>query len=144
MKRENRLVLYLLSLTWGAIMTIIGFVVALILITFMAKSIRISFYRGRMIIHFKYRSFGGAGLGLVIISSGREGNYTLLDHEIGHSIQNCWYGPLFIFLVAIPSAIRYQMWDYLDKKYRSKYGIPKDYDSIWFEKQATELGGYYF
>lgn len=53
-------------------------------------------------------------------------------HEFGHSIQNMIFGPLFPFIVAIPSAIRY--WLYTFKKLKS------DYNSIWFERTATDWG----
>jgi len=57
-------------------------------------------------------------------------------HEFGHSLQNLIWGPLFPFVIAIPSAIRYQY-----QNYRSRKGLPnKDYDAIWFEGQATKWG----
>lgn len=56
-----------------------------------------------------------------------------LNHEFGHAIQNMLYGPFFIFLVAIPSGIRYQL-------ITRKIIKVKDYDDIWFERQATNWG----
>ena len=53
-------------------------------------------------------------------------------HEFGHSIQNMIFGPLFPFIVAIPSAIRYWL-DYYGK-------LKSDYYDIWFERTATEWG----
>lgn len=45
-------------------------------------------------------------------------------------------GPLFIFIVAIPSACRYHY-----QNYRSSKGLPnEDYDAIWFEGTATKWG----
>ena len=62
----------------------------------------------------------------------------MLAHESGHGIQNAIMGPLFIFLVAIPSAARY--W-YRELKFNRK-GLtpPTAYDAIWFEGSATYLG----
>lgn len=59
-------------------------------------------------------------------------------HEFGHSIQNAILGPFFIFIVALPSAIRYHY-----KNYRTKLGKVYSvdwYDSIWFEGTATKYG----
>ena len=66
-----------------------------------------------------------------------KGSGTLTEaHEFGHSLQNLIFGPLFPFIVAIPSVIRCQY-----QNYRSKKGLPnKEYDSIWFEFQASSLG----
>jgi hypothetical protein len=51
------------------------------------------------------------------------------------------FGPLFIPLVAIPSATRY----WYRRRLRKAYGEPilkklPSYDSVWFEGQATRLG----
>ena len=59
-------------------------------------------------------------------------------HEYGHSIQNCFYGPLMPFIVMIPSIIRFWYIEIFYYRKKKKYG--KAYDSIWFEKQATNLG----
>ena len=57
-------------------------------------------------------------------------------HEFGHSLQNIIWGPLFPFVIAIPSAIRYHY-----QNWRSSKGLPnKEYDAIWFEGQATRWG----
>jgi hypothetical protein len=64
-----------------------------------------------------------------------------MAHECGHGLQNIMFGPLFIFIIFIPSCIRY--W-YRELRYERK-GImpPTSYDSIWFEGWATELGKKY-
>lgn len=44
------------------------------------------------------------------------------------------WGPLFPFVIALPSAIRYHY-----QNWRSKKGLEnKPYDAIWFEGQATK------
>lgn len=139
MKKESLVLFYLLSFTWGLLYTAVGIVVLIFIMILMPGKIRLSTARGRIRVHFKYKAFGGASLGIVIITSGNFYNHSLINHEIGHSIQNAWFGPAFPFIVAIPSAIRYQMWDYLVEKHNRK-----DYDAIWFEGQATRLGDIYF
>ena len=55
------------------------------------------------------------------------------NHEYGHTFQNAILGPFFIFIVAIPSAIRYWYREFSKK-------TQPDYDAIWFEGSATEIG----
>ena len=60
-------------------------------------------------------------------------------HEIGHTFQNAVLGPLYPFLVLIPSAIRYWMFGS-----RTRHGKPNPpYDGIWFEAAATDVGTEY-
>jgi hypothetical protein len=65
----------------------------------------------------------------------------MLDHEFGHSLQNCYIGPMMPF-ISIASAIRYWYREILFWE-----GIPyenmSDYDDIWFEGTATYLGKHY-
>jgi hypothetical protein len=57
-------------------------------------------------------------------------------HEYGHSLQNCVYGWLFPLLVGIPSIVRFY-W----REWREAHGKAlSDYDSAWFEAQATRWG----
>lgn len=58
------------------------------------------------------------------------------NHEYGHTFQNAILGPFFIFIVAIPSAIRY----WYQEIRRRQYKHTTDYDLIWFEGSATDIG----
>ena len=58
------------------------------------------------------------------------------NHEYGHTFQNAILGPFFIFIVAIPSAIRYWYQTIREKQNKEN----KDYDLIWFEGGATDIG----
>lgn len=140
-KKENKFLFYLLSFTWGIMWTLIGLIALIFVAVFMGKSTELFIYRGRIFVEFKDLNFGGASLGIVIFVSSRY--EPLMSHEIGHTIQNTWFGPLFIFLVAIPSGIRYQLMGWLRKRHYKKYGTRLDYDAIWFEGQATALGERY-
>ena len=63
-------------------------------------------------------------------------SYHVKCHEYGHSLQNCLWGPIGIFVITIPSAIRYWVFHF-----REKFGKKNpSYDSIWFEGQATKWG----
>ena len=131
---------WFLSLTWGVLMTVIGLLVTAFAIIFLKGKVH---RNGFTYIVEVGGNWGGLSLGAVALCGG----YTTVcrdeewfqhtrRHEFGHSIQNCILGPLFPFLVAIPSAIRYHY-----QNYRSKKGLPnKGYDDIWFEGTATKFG----
>lgn len=129
---------YLLSFTWGIIMTAIGFLVGGVLTLFGHRAIK----EGPCWCFIVGDNWGGVSLGPVMLMS--PANYAAgrtVGHEFGHSLQNCVWGPLFPFVVAIPSAARY--WA---REFQRNKGTPPttDYDAIWFEGQATEWGDKYF
>lgn len=138
MKKENRFVFYLLSFTWGLLWTVIGLLTALFIVIVYRKEVRVVKHQGRLRIHFKKKNFGGASMGVVIITSGGFISPRLVKHELGHTIQSARFGLLFIPLIAIPSGIRYQY------RSRTKKPLKTMYDDIWFEGQATRLGSKYF
>lgn len=128
------------QLTWGIIMSLIGLITVLICVIFLKCKVH---KNGFTFIIEIGGNWGGVNLGCVSLCGG----YTTVcpdenwfqhtrRHEFGHSLQNLIFGPLFPFIVAIPSAIRYHY-----QNYRSKKGLSnKEYDSIWFEGQATKWG----
>jgi len=132
MKDINKTLYFLLSFTWGLPMTLIGCIAAVAMIITGHKPKRFGWA-----IYFEIgKGWGGVNLGPVFICN-RDSSDNLKAHEFGHSIQNCYFGPLMIFIVAIPSATRYWIREW--KKSRGVKNLPP-YDSIWFEGQATELG----
>lgn len=105
---------WFLSLTWGIVMSSIGLIVSLaLLITgHRPKKFGFSFY-------FEVgENWGGLELGCIFIVN-KNPSEDLLYHESGHTIQNTYLGPLFPFLIGIPSAIRYWLREKktLEKKY---------------------------
>lgn len=130
---------WLIQLTWGILMTLIGLLVTGFCILFLkGKPHR----NGFSYIVEVGGDWGGLELGAVSLC----GSYSQPNgpcynpswykhtacHEFGHSLQNLWWGPLFPFVISIPSAIRYWM----DRAGKLK----SDYEGIWFESQATRLG----
>lgn len=115
-KRNLYLILfYFLSFTWGIIMTAIGLVVMLVLLPFR----KVRFNRGRFYAVVG-KNWGGLELGcFYLICKNCETDKRVVAHEgFGHSAQNCILGPLFPFVVAIPSATRY--WLIEQKTYEGK------------------------
>lgn len=136
---------WIVQFTWGSLMTLIGlFTTAFCLLFLKGKAHR----NGFGVITEVGGNWGGLELGAFALCgrySQKEGpcyNPHWFEHtrrhEFGHSIQNMIFGPLFPFVVGLPSAIRY-WYDRLDKKHASERGLDW-YDSIWFEGTATNWG----
>ena len=144
---------WIISLTWGIIMTSIGLVVTLglNLIKFAGVQagydLNIKTHRnGCSFITEVGGNWGGVELGAFALC----GNYSekspnwfdhTRKHEFGHAVQHLVLGPFFIFIIAIPSACRYWYQRIMQKKGKT---FPAEwYDSIWFEGTATSLGTKY-
>ncbi len=131
--RMSKPVFYLLSCTWGIVHTLLGALVALVLVLMGHRPKKWGYCR-----YFELpRMRGGVSLGIFFVTHPRPSEH-IRDHEHGHAIQNCLWGPIFPFLIAIPSFVRCQ-W----RNVRRKLGIKRPqrpYDAIWFEGQASEWG----
>ena len=124
---------YILSFTWGLPMTLIGLISACVLFCIGYRPTRYGYC-----IHFTVgKNWGGLNLGIFIFTDEKTSEVTKA-HEHGHALQNCLYGFLMPFIVAIPSAIRY--WHREMKYYAKGKNPPTEYDSVWFEGQATKWG----
>ena len=123
---------YLLSFTWGLPFTLIGCIVAFILICTGRKPVKYGWNW-----YFEIEGIDwGLNLGLFIIVPKECGN-ALRNHEHGHGIQNTYFGIFTPAIVAIPSAIRF--WYIIIKQKKNKM-FTYNYDDIWFEGSATESG----
>lgn len=127
---------WVISCTWGILMTFCGACVALFMLITKHKPQKFhhSIY---FVVDGKWA--GGFNVGPFFILS-HASTLSVKQHEAGHGIQNLMYGPLMPFIVAIPSAIRYWYREYLINNGKKTYNELPDYDSIWFEGQATALG----
>ncbi len=123
-------IFYLLSFTWGLPITAAGAVTALFMRLMGAKRSRV----GNCVCYEYGRGWGGFSLGVFIFT--QEGaDKNLKWHEHGHGLQNCVFGPFMIFLVSLPSAVRYRY-----RRLKKDKSRLKPYESIWFESQATRMG----
>lgn len=130
---------YILSFTWGILMTLIGFIVAAIFLLTKHKAHK-NVYGWYFVTG---KGWGGVDLGMISIVN-ENPSRDLLNHEFGHAVQNCYWGILFIPIIAIPSAVRYWYREYLVRFRNKNYWDLPDYDSIWFEGQATNIGNEYY
>lgn len=93
---------YILSVTWGCIMTTIGALVSLILLILGYKPKKWNYC-----YYFEVgENWGGIELGMFFVTD-RSSSIRIKNHEHGHGIQNCYLGVFMPFIVCIPSAIRY-------------------------------------
>ncbi len=127
---------YLRSFTWGLPVNIGGAVVALGMLATGHKPKRF----GSCICFEAGKNWGGGSLGVFLFTC-RNASRRLMEHEHGHSIQNCFYGPLMPFAVNLPSSARY-WYRKAVQAVRPGKALPP-YDSVWFEAEATRLGGEY-
>lgn len=135
MKKLKLILFYVLSFTWGIILSSIGLIACLGLLITGHKP---HLFHGR--VYFEVGSnWGGMELGCFFIC-GKNPSLHIKQHECGHGIQNIIFGPLTPFLISIPSAIRYWYREIIYRKDKMKYYSLPSYDSIWFEGQATKIG----
>lgn len=124
MSRARIAAFWILSCTWGITMTLLGAIGALVFLAMRQRPARIG---------YSWMFVFGCGWGSVTFGPFiwmSEDAAILLDvrlHEAGHSIQNCIWGVLFPFVIAIPSLI-------------SAAADPVGHRGRWFELQATDLG----
>lgn len=135
---HHLIVFYILSFTWGAITSLIGL---LLIIPFLLTK-RFKIFYGRLYGIFP-KCFGsgwGFEMGCFFFIAHDCDDYLNLKlHECGHGLQNILWGPLMLFVISIPSMIRFWYREYLIKKGKTL----KPYESIWFESQASRFGYIY-
>ena len=136
---KHRWLYYFMACTWGIIMTILGCLITIILAIvkiFIPKKVIFKRYYWIYSITVGPEWWGGCEMGLMFLRDHNSSVNYINPHEFGHTFQNCLLGPLFPFMVAVPSAIRYWLREIFPKK------IWAPYDSAWFEDAATQCGVY--
>ena len=139
MKILKGVLFWIISLTWGGLMTYLGLIISLVLLIagYKPKKFGYGFY-------FEIgNNWGGLELGAVFLANNNPSLH-LKQHEAGHGIQNLMLGAFMPFVISIPSAVRYHYRKWLVKTGRKKITDLSDYDSIWFEKWATKSGKKHF
>ena len=127
---------YIRSFTWGLPVNVGGAACALAMLATGHKPDRFG-----QCVHFSVgEKWGGGSLGIFLFTC-KDASRRLLEHEHGHSIQNCYYGPFMPFLVNLPSSSRYWYRRAVQRIFPEKILPP--YDSIWFEAEASKLGHEY-
>lgn len=119
------------SFSWQFLSNLIGFILKLIL------NKRIVEVRSTNIanIYIVSGKFNGVSLGSYIFLNEKYPDIeTVIKHELGHTRQSMMLGPLYLFVVGIPSASMNLMtrWGWLK---------PENYYKRWPENWADRLGG---
>lgn len=124
---------FLLQITWGFFQTLFGLVLFL-------KNIKCkhAFYHGA-ILTYHDGDWGGISLGLFIFVNRKRGEdwyKPATVHEYGHTIQSLILGPLYLFVIGLPSFV----WCNNKKciEYRKKNN--KSYFDLYCESWANKLG----
>ena len=132
----NKTKFYFLSFTWGLPLTLVGLIVAAVLLCRGKKPKK---WGACYYFEIDNKNMSGFNLGIIFLT-GKNPSVRTRNHEHGHAIQNCYLGVLTPFIVHIPSVIRfwYRVW-LMEIGKRAK----TPYDAIWFERTATELGNKY-
>ena len=138
----NPAAFYVLSWTWGFLMSFIGALVV-IGIKLYGRCIKKPFKlekHGYCYYITVGKRWGGVNFGMFFLVCETARDATKY-HEHGHAIQNCFWGLLSPLVITIPSAIRY--W-YRELRYNRKGLKPAtSYDSVWMEYDATLTGRQY-
>ena len=126
--------IFILNATWGFLQTFIGFIAFLFLVG--KPHYR---YKGSIVTVVK-GSWGGISLGAFIfidteITKDDAPASAFVNHEFGHTLQSTVLGPLYLFIIGLPSMI----WAGLFEGYRKRKGV--SYYDFYTERWADELGG---
>lgn len=128
----KKFLFWFVQCTWGILQTLVGAILMLIVSAKIVDSI--SYHTSRAVTVLGSRLSGAISLGGFIICFYNP-DEELYKHEFGHCIQSLILGPLFLFVIGIPSLI----WAGCFDKYRAKHNI--SYYSFYTEKWANKLGG---
>lgn len=134
MKKNLKEILYW---TWCLPQTLVGLVVKLCCKAEKNKTTIVDLYKDKEDVyeyHITKKRFSGISLGKYIIIGDSCNNMYTIKHEHGHQIQSFILGPLYLFVIGLPSII----WCRCFEKYRIKYN--KSYYSFYTEKWANKLG----
>lgn len=127
---NSRVVYYILSFTWGLPMNIFGIVFALVMLCIGKRPKKHGWN-----YYFEFNIDWGLELGIFFIAP-KDASDHLKNHELGHSIQNIYYGIFTIGVITIPSAVRFWVRNIQGKRGK----ILPPYDCVWFEGSATASG----
>lgn len=116
MKKFKTVLFYILSFTWGLPMTLIGSITMLIMLI---TKHEMGNFNGRFYTKVG-KNWGGLELGCFFLTD-TSPTLHIKQHESGHGIQNIVLGPFMLFVVCIPSAIRYWVMEMED--YKTKWGF---------------------
>lgn len=123
----KRILITALQLTWGLPQTAAGFIVFLANLKEPHE-----WYRGAVRTVWKDKTHG-VSMGLFIFTCSG-GGYHMTEHEYGHCMQSLLLGPLYFFIIGIPSVI----WCNSKKSKVTRAKTGRNYYSYFTEKWAEK------
>ena len=115
--------------TWGLWQTLVGALVCLF-----CPGCERTFHRGAVVTRWKREE--GLSLGLFIFVP-EDGGERLLSHEYGHTLQSLLLGPLYLFVIGLPSVV----WAGLPALVRRRAKRNISYYAFYTERWADRWGG---
>lgn len=113
-----------LQIFWGFPQTLLGFAVFLRL-----RKVHHYRYHGAVVTEWKKTT--GLSLGLFIfVPAGYMGN-DFLVHEYGHTIQSLLLGPLYLFVIGVPSVLWCNMRCFARLRKKKNISYQKLYSECW-------------
>lgn len=134
-KKINYALYTLLQFTWGICQNIVGLLVWLILGILNPRRKR-AYYHGAILTHWKFPFSMGLGMFIFYGHEGTEEEKEVKVHEYGHTIQSIILGPLFLFVIGIPSCV----WAFTPVFNRWRKAGRYKYTDFYPEKWANKLG----
>ena len=134
--RVNRVAYWLLQWTWGIIQNLAALVVALC-VRIGHPERRLFRFHGAVVVPWG-QAGGSMGLGMFIFFGhrDREDAARVLVHEYGHTIQSCILGPLYLFVIGLPSLV----WAWLPRFRADRRDGRRRYSDFYPEKWANYAG----
>lgn len=131
----NHVLYWIIQWTWGSLQNIGGLAVFLAtLVMNLGKGKRCFGYHGAVVS--RWSSGYSMGMGMFIFMGEDPGLARTIVHEYGHTIQSCILGPLFLFVIGIPS----MLWATLPAFQRRRAAGEVSYFDFYPERWANYEG----
>ncbi len=96
---------YIWQFTYGIVQNLIGLIM---LAVYKSQGAKSEWYHNALITYIEKENFGGVSLGMFIFVNAKiEGDrlHDIKIHEYGHTVQTMILGPLWLFVIGLPSII---------------------------------------
>ena len=127
-----RVIVLIVLMIWQLPQFVVGWILSYII-----SGDHCEIHNGIMFIYSPFMS-GGISLGNVVILNlfyYKDDDLKIEKHETGHAIQSLILGPLYIFVIGIPSLVWTILYGWLIKE------TPNGYYKFYTERWADKLGG---
>jgi hypothetical protein len=145
-KKENRfmkiiklIIFWILQWTWGLPQNLLG-----LFFTLKMKRHPKEMFNGALVT-WHDENWGGISLGMFLIICGNKSplwKKDTLTHEYGHAIQSIILGPLYLFVIGIPSYIWCNGKKYIELRKNKDISYYEFYPEKWANKLGEKFTGY--